>query len=102
MKNPIKRETKETQITVELTIDGTGAYDVDVPMNLLRHMLDNFSKHGGFDLNIKAKGDTEIDQHHTVEDIGITLGKAFRDKLEKGIQRTGFFAFPMDCRNSIS
>lgn len=94
----IKRKTNETDITVDLTIDGTGKRTIDTPVGFLNHMLDLFAKHGLFDLSIKAKGDTHIDEHHTVEDIGIVLGQVFAQALgdKKGINRYGFFILPMD------
>lgn len=94
----IERKTNETQIKIELNIDGTGKGIIDTPIGFLNHMLDLFSKHGLFDLNIKAKGDTFIDEHHTVEDIGIVLGQVFGSALKdkKGINRYGFFILPMD------
>lgn len=98
----IKRVTKETQISLSLNIDGTGKRQINTPIGFLNHMLDLFGKHGLFDLNIKAKGDTQTDEHHTVEDIGIVLGQAFLKALgeKKGINRYGFFygffILPMD------
>jgi len=100
MKRSVKvaRKTNETDILIELGIDGVGVRKIDTPIGFLNHMLDLFSKHGLFDLNIKAKGDTYIDEHHTVEDIGIVLGQAFLQALKdkKGINRYGFFILPMD------
>lgn len=94
----IKRITSETQINLELNIDGTGQREINTPVGFLNHMLDLFSKHGLFDLKIKATGDTYIDEHHTVEDIGICLGQAFSDALKdkKGINRYGYFILPKD------
>lgn len=94
----IKRETNETNIEVSLNIDGTGERKINTPVSFLNHMLDLFGKHGLFDLKIKAQGDTYIDEHHTVEDIGITLGEAFAKALggKIGINRYGFFILPMD------
>ncbi len=94
----IARKTNETDISISLNIDGTGKREIDIPVGFLTHMLDLFAKHGLFDLNIKAKGDTYIDDHHTVEDIGIVLGEAFAKALgdKKGIKRYGFFILPMD------
>ncbi len=93
-----KRDTKETQIEIKLKIDGTGKYLIKTPIAFLSHMLENFSKHGMFDLTLRVKGDVAVDQHHTVEDIGIILGQSFKKALKtaKGINRTGSFAFPMD------
>ena len=94
----IKRETKETNVEVSLNIDGTGERKIETPVGFLNHMLDLFSKHGLFNLSVKASGDTYIDEHHTVEDIGIVLGETFAKALEdkKGINRYGFFILPMD------
>jgi len=93
-----KRKTKETEVVVKLDIEGTGKSKIDTKINFLNHMLELFAKHGTFDLEIKAKGDLAVDQHHSVEDVGIELGEAF-DKIlgdRKGINRAGFFAMPMD------
>jgi len=94
----ITRKTNETEIAIDLNIDGIGKRSINTPVGFLNHMLDLFSKQGLFDLNIKAKGDTYIDEHHTVEDIGIVLGKAFNEAIgdKKGINRYGFFILPMD------
>jgi len=94
----IIRKTNETEITIALNIDGAGKRSINTPLGFLNHMLDLFSKHGLFDLNIKAKGDINVDEHHTVEDIGIVLGQAFLKALgdKKGINRYGFFILPMD------
>lgn len=94
----IKRKTNETDIFVSLNIDGTGERTIDTPVGFLNHMLYLFAKHGLFDLNIKAAGDTYVDEHHTVEDIGIVLGEAFNKALgdKTGINRYGFFILPMD------
>ncbi|MBW2975577.1 imidazoleglycerol-phosphate dehydratase HisB [Candidatus Woesearchaeota archaeon] len=93
-----KRKTKETEISVKLDTEGSGKSRIDTKINFLNHMLELFAKHGTFDLEIKAEGDLEVDQHHVVEDIGITLGEAFDRSLgnRKGINRAGFFAMPMD------
>ena len=87
----VKRETNEVKVDVELNIDGTGDYSIDTGIPFFDHMLEQLSKHGYFDLKIKAVGDTEIDFHHTVEDVGITLGQAFDDALgdKKSIKRYG-------------
>ena len=77
----VRRETKETQISVEIDLDGQGAGNFDVGVPFLEHMLDQICRHGLFDLNIKAKGDLEIDAHHIVEDVGITLGQAVNKAL---------------------
>lgn len=94
----IARKTNETNINVSLNIDGTGQREINTPIGFLNHMLGLFAKGGLFDLNIKATGDTYIDEHHTVEDIGIVLGEAFAKALgdKKGIKRYGFFILPMD------
>jgi imidazoleglycerol-phosphate dehydratase len=97
-KSEIKRKTKETDITVSLDIDGTGASEIDTPVGFFNHLLESFSKHGSFDIQLKAGGDLDVDQHHLVEDCGIVLGQAFDKALgdRKGISRAGFFMFPMD------
>ena len=94
----IKRETKETQIEVSINLDGTGKADLELGVPFLEHMLDQVARHGMFDLTIKAKGDLEIDAHHTVEDAGITLGQAFAKALadKKGIRRYGHAYVPLD------
>jgi imidazoleglycerol-phosphate dehydratase len=94
----IKRKTKETEITVELGIDGTGQYSINTPVGFFNHMLESFARHGSFDIKLEAVGDIHVDQHHLVEDCGIVLGQAFDRVLEDrtGIQRAGFFIFPMD------
>ncbi len=97
-KATITRNTKETQIRGKLVIEGTGTYDISTGVRFLDHMLELFAKHGGFDLTIKANGDLDIDQHHTVEDVGIVLGQLFAKALgnRKGINRAGYFVLPMD------
>jgi imidazoleglycerol-phosphate dehydratase len=97
-KAKIDRDTKETQITVSLDLDGTGKADLDIKIPFLEHMLDQVARHGMFDITIKAKGDLEIDAHHTVEDVGITLGQAFTKALgdKKGIRRYGHAYVPLD------
>jgi imidazoleglycerol-phosphate dehydratase len=97
-KAKIKRKTKETDITLDLTIEGSGKYDIKNPIGFLTHALENFTKHGLFDIKMKAKGDLEVDQHHLLEDCGITLGEAFKKALgdKKGINRAGYFVYPMD------
>ena len=94
----IKRKTKETQILVKLNIDGKGKYNIKTSIGFFTHMLEAFAKHGLFDIELNAKGDLDVDQHHTIEDVGIVLGKAFKDALgeKKGISRSGYFIFPMD------
>ena len=94
----IARTTKETEISVQLNVDGTGKTDVDTSVPFLNHMLDSFGRHGFFDLTIRARGDLDVDQHHTVEDVGLSLGQAFREALgdKVGIQRFGEAACPLD------
>ena len=94
----INRKTKETQITLTLNLDGTGVANIKTPVPFLSHMLEALGKHSGFDLTVNAKGDTHIDDHHTVEDIGICLGLALDKALgdKKGISRYGFFYVPLD------
>ena len=98
MKIDIQRKTKETNVELSLNLWGKGKYKIDTTIAFLDHMLELFAKHGDFDLNIKAHGDTEIDYHHLVEDIGITLGLAIKKSIEnkKGINRYGNFLMPMD------
>ena len=85
----VKRSTSETQIEVSLNLDGTGVQDIQTPVPFLDHMLSQLARHGYFDLTVKAKGDTHIDFHHTVEDVGIAVGQAFKEALgdKKGIRR---------------
>ena len=94
----IQRDTKETQIGGQLKIEGTGQYDVSTGIRFFDHMLELFTKHGAFDLKIHAKGDLDVDQHHTVEDVGIVLGQLFGKALgdRRGINRAGYFVLPMD------
>jgi len=94
----VKRDTLETQIRVQLALDGTGQSKFDTGVPFLEHMLDQVARHGLVDLDIQAKGDTHIDDHHTVEDIGITLGQAFDQALgdKKGIRRYGHAYVPLD------
>ena len=94
----ITRKTLETQITLRLALDGKGRYDVATGIRFLDHMLELFTRHGGFDLKLQAKGDLDVDQHHTVEDIGIALGEAISSALgnRRGINRAGYFLMPMD------
>ena len=94
----IKRDTKETQIEVSINLDGTGKTELDIGVPFLEHMLDQVGRHGMFDLTIKAKGDLEIDAHHTVEDTGITLGQAFTKAVgdKVGIRRYGHAYVPLD------
>lgn len=92
------RVTKETDVELSVNLDGQGKYNVSTTLPFLDHMLELFSKHSLIDLKVRAKGDTHIDAHHLVEDIGITLGSAIDEALgdKKGIQRYGFFLLPMD------
>jgi imidazoleglycerol-phosphate dehydratase len=92
------RQTTETQITGALTVDGRGRYDVRTGIRFFDHMLELFTRHGGFDLKLAAQGDLDVDQHHTVEDVGIVLGEAVLTALgdRKGINRAGYFVMPMD------
>ena len=94
----VNRETKETQIAISLDLDGKGEGKFDIGIPFLEHMLDQLSRHGLIDLDIKARGDLEIDAHHTVEDIGITLGQAVNQALgdKKGIRRYGHAYVPLD------
>lgn len=94
----IVRDTRETQIVLALEIDGTGAYEIDTGVGFLDHMLELFARHGRFDLAVDCKGDTNVDFHHTTEDIGIALGQAFRESLgdKRGIYRYGNMVLPMD------
>ncbi len=97
-KAKLKRKTKETDINVDLNIDGRGTYKVSTTIPFLDHMLDLMFKHGLFDAKVKAQGDTHIDDHHTVEDMGLALGQALKEALGdmKGIRRYGFASVPMD------
>jgi imidazoleglycerol-phosphate dehydratase len=92
------RRTAETDIRGSITIDGQGRYDVATGIRFFDHMLELFTRHGGFDLTLKAKGDLDVDQHHTVEDVGIVLGESVLKALgdRKGINRAGYFVMPMD------
>ncbi len=94
----IERKTKETQIAGKLKIEGHGKYDVATGIRFFDHMLELFTKHGGFDLQLKATGDLDVDQHHTVEDVGIVLAQLFSKALgdRRGINRAGYFVLPMD------
>jgi imidazoleglycerol-phosphate dehydratase len=94
----IERNTKETHIQGELRIEGAGSYEVSTGIRFLDHMLELFSKHGAFDLKLSAKGDLDVDQHHTVEDLGIVLGDLFAKALgdRRGINRAGYFVQTMD------
>jgi imidazoleglycerol-phosphate dehydratase len=94
----IDRNTTETKISLRLNIDGQGAYTISTGIRFFDHMLELFTRHGGFDLQLKCIGDLDVDQHHTVEDVGIALGEAFHLALgdKRGILRAGYFVMPMD------
>ena len=94
----ITRNTKETQIALSLNLDGKGSYQVDTGIGFFNHMLEGFSRHGFFDLNIQVKGDLQVDTHHTIEDTGIVLGTAIKETVgeKKGIRRYGSCILPMD------
>ncbi len=93
-----ERNTRETEIIVELDLDGTGEYEIDTGIGFFDHMLEGFARHGLFDLEVSVRGDTHVDAHHTVEDTGIVLGQAFLRALgdKEGISRFGYFILPMD------
>ncbi len=97
-KSEISRKTAETDICLSLNLDGSGICSIDTGCGFLDHMLTLFARHGRFDLDVTCKGDTEVDYHHTVEDIGIVLGDAFKEALGdmRGIVRYGYFILPMD------
>ena len=92
------RKTKETDISLTINLDGQGCNKIDTGLPFFDHMLDGFARHGLFDLDVKVKGDIEVDSHHTIEDMGIVLGKAIADALgdKAGIKRYGYFILPMD------
>ena len=94
----LRRTTTETDIRARLNLDGHGRYRISTGIRFLDHMLELFTRHGGFDLELQALGDLDVDQHHTVEDVGIVLGQAVRVALgsKKGINRAGYFVMPMD------
>ena len=94
----VERNTTETKISLRLNVDGQGSYTVSTGIRFFDHMLELFTRHGGFDLQLKCVGDLDVDQHHTVEDVGIALGEAFAEALgdKKGILRAGYFVMPMD------
>jgi imidazoleglycerol-phosphate dehydratase len=94
----ITRKTNETDITVKLNLDGSGEAKLDYPLGFMAHMLNSFARHGLFDIELWARGDLEVDQHHLVEDTGITLGQCFAKALgdKRGIRRNGSCLFPMD------
>ncbi len=100
----LHRKTNETEIRIALRVDGRGRYRVATGIRFFDHMLELFARHGGFDLELKARGDLEVDQHHTVEDVGIALGEAFDRALgqKKGILRAGYFLMPMDETLGVS
>ncbi len=94
----LKRKTGETDISLKLNIDGTGKYNIDTGCGFLNHMLELFTRHGGFDLSVSCNGDVEVDYHHTAEDVAIVLGTAFKNAIgdAKGINRYGSMLLPMD------
>ena len=94
----LHRKTTETDIRIRLNLDGQGEYSVSTGIRFLDHMLELFARHGGFDLDLQARGDLDVDQHHTVEDVGIALGETLLKALgtKKGINRAGYFVMPMD------
>ena len=94
----IERKTAETDIRLRLNLDGQGRYAVSTGIRFFDHMLELFTRHGGFDLDLQARGDLDVDQHHTVEDIGLALGEAVKQALgsKRGINRAGYFVMPMD------
>lgn len=94
----LRRKTAETDIRARLSLDGKGRYQISTGIRFLDHMLELFARHGGFDLKLEAKGDLDVDQHHTVEDTGLVLGELVREALgdKKGINRAGYFVMPMD------
>src|SRR5579859_2497210 len=94
----LHRKTNETDIRIQLVLEGQGRYEVSTGIRFFDHMLELFTRHGGFDLKLKCNGDLDVDQHHTVEDVGIALGQAFEQALgdKKGILRAGYFLMPMD------
>ena len=94
----IDRQTTETKIRLSLTLEGRGRYEISTGIRFLDHMLELFTRHGGFDLKINAVGDLDVDQHHTVEDLGIALGEAVSQAIgnRRGINRAGYFVMPMD------
>jgi imidazoleglycerol-phosphate dehydratase len=96
-KATVERKTKETEISVELDLDGSGEYEVSTGIPFFDHMLESFARHGLFDLCLRAKGDLAVDTHHTIEDVGIVLGQAVKEALgtTAGIRRYGFFVLPM-------
>jgi imidazoleglycerol-phosphate dehydratase len=97
-KAEIERNTKETKIRLELDLDGSGQAEVETPIGFFSHMLEAFGRHSLIDLKLRAEGDIQVDQHHTIEDVGLVLGSAVKKALGdmKGVSRAGFFMFPMD------
>ncbi len=94
----VERNTTETRISIKLAIEGSGQYKISTGIRFFDHMLELFTRHGAFDLELKCNGDLDVDQHHTVEDVGIALGEAFDRALgdKRGILRAGYFLMPMD------
>jgi imidazoleglycerol-phosphate dehydratase len=94
----IERKTKETDIRIDLNIDGSGTAEIETGMPFFNHMLESFTRHGFFDVRVQAKGDLEVDYHHTVEDVGLALGQAFKEGLgdKRGIRRFGEASCPLD------
>ena len=94
----VSRKTSETDITIKMDLDGTGKYNISTGVNFFNHMLESFSKHSMIDLDVQASGDIEIDDHHTIEDVGILLGEAFSNAIgdKKGIRRMAHAIVPMD------
>ncbi len=94
----VSRNTTETRISLKLTLEGRGRYDIRTGIRFFDHMLELFTRHGGFDLTLRCDGDLDVDQHHTVEDVGIALGEAVREAIgdKRGINRAGYFVMPMD------
>src|SRR5262249_42758087 len=97
-RSSVERNTKETRIRGSLRLEGQGSYEISTGIRFFDHMLELFTKHGGFDLKLHAEGDLDVDQHHTVEDVGIVLGQLFAQALKdrRGINRAGYFVLPMD------
>jgi len=102
-KSSVKRKTRETSIEISLNLDGVGKGKIKTPLKFLNHMLDSFSRHSSFDLNVKASGDIEVDDHHLVEDMGICLGEALLKALgdKKGIARMAYAIVPMDDSKAV-
>lgn len=97
-KAQVKRDTKETRISIQLELDGTGKGNLDTGIGFFDHMLDGFARHGLFDLDVVCQGDLQVDCHHSIEDTGIVLGSAIKEAVgdKKGIRRYGYFILPMD------